>query len=375
MKTLEQLKAEVDAEWTAASKKHIISTVEQTIDAEAQARFDAQFGDLGLNPNAKPAFNATDCAAGRGPESDEGRQSLQSAEAALDRLHEKAVDEGLAELERLERCAAPGPWKLKEGDEGVWTEQGAHLYRVLLREPCNRNFIIALRNVAPKLIFQAKNLTGIVSDLDEVHAALGTDYNQDAGPDVRRLKSQIETLRELRDYDAVSIGELRERVCKNDEQAKAIEELSRDRDRLQNKFSALWKTVKDLEEQRVKDVETTREAIAGKLIAEEKCANLRVRIKGLWEDKIKTQNELQSLRERERQLLSSLASVRRENINLCVSSQERWDKNQDLKRELFKANGEVTRLNKLIDIYKTTWQPKPSTSPAPAATVSEGELL
>lgn len=265
--------------------------------------------------------------------------ALESAECALDALHVEAIETELQKLEQLEAEAQPAPWTPYKFDHRRIEDSKGDLIKD------QREFVCALRNAAPKLIFQAKNIANIVADLDEVHAALGTDYNHQAAPDVRRLvefvyqndvlrkkildlESQLNTEQIISENLRGTVAELRQ---KYQDVQNHRQNLSNEQDRARAEVDKLNRLVNGRHQVNCAQQERERTILA----ANEK--------QGV---------EIIQLRERERQLLSNLDGLRKQNENLCRGNVALHREVRTLTSDLSVERSEAIRLKGILDLAK-----------------------
>jgi hypothetical protein len=126
------------------------------------------------------------------------------ASAALDLAHVEQIADALDRLEQLELRASEGPWREGKWGGSVVNNEPARDVEIegyggncILESArlADREFIIAIREHAGTLIRQAKNWKKTFAELDDVHAALGSDYEQHAGNLVRELIRQLKETR------------------------------------------------------------------------------------------------------------------------------------------------------------------------------------
>lgn len=334
--------------------------------------------------------------------------ALESAESALDALHVEAIETELQKLEQLEAEAQPAPWTPYKFDHRRIEDSKGDLIKD------QREFVCALRNAAPKLIFQAKNIANIVADLDEVHAALGTDYNHQAAPDVRRLKklwedAHIELAKLQQDKQKCEdahielaelqqnkqkwedvirdqgnkIGNLHNEIRRLKEEPPAhdlnrytlgvVSELKEQNERKAQRLLGFLKQNEGLQkrivylESQLDTEQTISENLRG-TVAElrQKYQDVQNHRQNLSNEQDRARAEVDKLnrlvngrhqvncaqQERERQLLSNLDGLRKQNENLCRGNVALHREVRTLTGELSFERSEAIRLKGILDLAK-----------------------
>lgn len=332
--------------------------------------------------------------------------ALESAESALDALHVEAIETELQKLERMEQEAQPAPWTPYKFDHRRIEDSKGDLIKD------QREFVCTLRNAAPKLIFQAKNVANIVADLDEVHAALGTDYNHQAAPDVRRLKklwedahieldklqqdkqkcedvirdqgnkignlhNEIRRLKEeppAHDLNRYTLGVVSELKEQNERKAQRLQDFLKQNEGLQKRIVYLESqlnteqiigenlrgTVAELR-QKYQDVQNHRQNLSNQqdgfaLTSLNAQANTIRELRAEVDKLNRLVNGRHQVncaqQERERQLLSNLDGLRKQNENLCRGNVALHREVRTLTGDLSAERSEAVRLKGILDLAK-----------------------